>query len=372
MLSKPSTYLQVDLNALLFNYHFFKSKIDNTTGIIAVVKAFAYGHESVAIAKELEKHQVAYFAVAYISEGITLRKAGITTPIIVFHPQLSDLHQCVKYNLEPSIYSFRLLNEIIQLSKIKNKKDFSIHLKFNTGMNRLGFSLQDISQIETLVLNKSYVKIISVFSHLVASEDAKEVEFTNTQIALFEIITSELKKKLPYRFKRHILNSSGIVNYPDAHFDLVRLGIGLYGYANDWKWTKQLKNVSTLHSVISQIHTIAIGESVGYNRSFKAKQRTKSATISLGYADGIPRSWGNGVGFVTINEQKANVIGNVCMDMFMIDVTNIDCKEGDVVLIFNTKENVEKMAARTNTISYELLTAISQRIPRLIVPVGCI
>jgi alanine racemase len=186
---------------------------------------------------------------------------------------------------------------------------------------------------------------------------------------VFKAITLQLKKALPYSFKRHISNSSGIVNYPEAHFDLVRLGIGLYGYANDWKWTQQLKNVSTLYSVISQIHVVNEGESVGYNRSFKAQQKTKSATISLGYADGIPRSWGNGVGFVTINDKEATVIGNVCMDTLMVDVTNIDCKEGDIVLFFNTKKNVEEMAARTKTISYELITAISQRMPREIVPI---
>lgn len=368
MLQKPNTFLSVDLNALVHNYLFFKSKTKDSTKLVAVIKAFAYGHEAIEIAKYLESLEVDYFGVAYIQEGIKLRKAGIKTPIIVFHSQLSDIEECFKYQLEPSIYSFRVLNYFLELTNIHKLTNFPIHIMFNTGMNRLGFSQKDISQIVSLVSKNNNLKIASILSHLVASEDSNQKHFTQNQINLFSSIIDEFESQLPYSFDKHIANSTGVLNYSEAHFNMVRVGIGLYGYANDKKWTKRLRNVSKLHSIISQIHLIKKGESVGYNRVFKAEKKTISATISIGYADGIPRSWGNGVGYVTIKGEKAYILGNVTMDMLMVDVTNIACKEGDEVLFFETQEIVEDLALRTNTISYEVLTAISQRIPRIIVP----
>lgn len=368
MLQKPTTFLSVDLNALVHNYLFFKSKLKESTQFVAVIKAFAYGHEATEIAKALEKLQVDYFAVAYIQEAIELRKAGVKTPIIVFHSQLTDMEACFKYKLEPSLYSFRALNQFIELAKTHKVLAFPIHIMFNTGMNRLGFSQKDISQLLTKLSKTNNLKIASVLSHLVASEDSKEESFTKKQIHLFNEIIEVFSSQIPYRIATHIANSSGILNYPAAHFTMVRAGIGLYGYANDLKWTQKLKNVSKLHSIISQLHVIEKGESVGYNRAFKAKKRTISATISIGYADGIPRSWGNGVGYVTINGNKAYILGNVTMDMLMVDVTDIVCDEGDEVLFFETQEIVTDLAIRTHTISYEILTAISKRVPRIITP----
>ena len=366
MPQNASTFLSVDLNALVHNYHFIKSYLKPNTNFLAVIKAFAYGHEAIAIAKALEKEKVAYFAVAYLQEGIHLRKAGISTPILVLHPQQSDVQDCVAHQLEPNIYSFNILETFQNCLKKFNIQEFPIHLKFNTGLNRLGFSHNDIPELLSKLASDNTCKIASVFSHLVASEDLDEKEFTQKQIRLYTNILSEIQKEIPYTFIRHLTNTSGVLNYPEAHFDMVRVGIGLYGYANEQKWTSQLKNVGSLYTVVSQIHRVKKGESVGYNRAFIASKTTRSATLPIGHADGIPRTWGKGIGYVSINGEKAYILGNVCMDMIMVDVTQIDCKEGDQVIIFNTQATLEDLAKKAGTISYELLTAISQRVPRII------
>lgn len=367
MSQKPATYFSLDLKALAFNYNFIKSKLQANTKFLAVIKAFAYGHEAVAIAKKLEKENVAYFAVAYINEGISLRKAGITTPILLLHPQENDVQSCIDFKIEPNIYSFRILNIFINTIQESVCKNFGIHLKFNTGLNRLGFEKKDISKLLLKLKKEKKIHVISVFSHLVASEDMNEKEFTQNQIQEYQDIVSLLENGLSYSFIKHLANTSGTLNYPEAHFDMVRVGIGLYGYANNKNTTNQLKNVGSLYSVISQIHAIEKGESVGYNRAYKASKKTISATIPIGHADGIPRTWGKGIGFVAINGKRAAILGNVCMDMIMVDVTEIICKEGDSVIIFNNQNTLEELATRTGTISYEVLTAISRRVPRLVI-----
>ncbi len=365
MSQNPATYLQIDLQALVYNYRFFKSRLNTGTKLMAVVKASAYGHEAIVIAKKLEQEGVVYLAVAYTAEGVALRKAGIKTPILVLHPQEQDASDCIVHQLEPNIYSFRLL-VIFSKAIAKSEKKLVIHLKFNTGLNRLGFSIAAIPELLLLIQKNKQLKIASVFSHLVASEDADEKDFTLKQIQLFKEIIAEIEQEISYPFFKHLANTSGVLNYPQAHFDMVRVGIGLYGYANDLKVTKNLKNVANLYSIISQIHAIPKGESVGYNRSFVAEKETISATIPIGYADGIPRAWGNGVGFVFVNGKKAPVLGIVCMDMIMVDVTAIDCKEGATVVVFDSQENLLALASKTGTISYEVLTAISQRVPRVL------
>lgn len=366
MPQNPSTFLGVDLNALQFNYRFFKSKLQSETKMLAVVKAFAYGHEAISVAKKLAKESVDYFAVAYVQEALPLRNAGITTPILVLHPQIADLETCLQYDLEPNIYSFNMLNALLKLLEEKNTKNFLIHLKFNSGLNRLGFSKEDIPEILSKIAGSEKLRVASVFSHLAASEDLDEKSFTGSQIKAYKSIVQTIEKGIGYTFIKHLTNTSGTLNYPEAHFDMVRVGIGLYGYANEDKWTSQLKNVGSLYSVISQIHTVNEGESVGYNRAFIATKKIISATIPIGHADGIPRTWGNGVGYVTVNGEKAPILGNVCMDMIMVDITDIQCKEGDKVIIFDDQQTLEDLASRTKTISYEVLTAISQRVPRLI------
>lgn len=360
------TVLEIDLNAIDHNLSYFKSKLHPETKVLAVVKAFGYGSSSVEIGKFLEP-KVAYFAVAYLDEGIALREAGIKKPILVLHPQKINLEQIIKFNLEPNVYSITLLKGVIEAAKSLKIQNYPIHIKFNTGLNRLGFTKKDIPEILALVQNQKEIIVASVFSHIAASEDLNEQEFTLQQINNFKEVSAQLISQLSNKPFRHMLNTSGIINYAsEAQFDMVRLGIGLYGFANDEAETAKLKNVITLKSVISQIQTVEKGETVGYNRAFKATETVKTATIPIGHADGISRQFGNGVGYVYINNNKAPIVGNVCMDMIMVNVTNINCQEGDEVLIFKDQIHIEDLAKRTNTIPYELLTAISQRIKRVV------
>lgn len=364
MSKATETVLEIDLDALINNYCYLKSKLQPETKFLGVVKAYGYGSDSAVIAKELEALGVDYFAVAYTNEGEALREEGITTPIIVLHSLPVNFDMMVANRLEPSIYSKRMLEAFIAYAEEKSLKDYPIHLKFNTGLNRLGFEPYEVSVIiETLSQTKS-VKVASIFSHLAASEDKKEREFTLRQINTFKQVSEAITDKLEYRPLLHCTNTSGILNYPEAHFDMVRTGIGLYGFGNDAEQNKHLQPVATLKTVISQIHEIPEGESVGYNRSFIASRPTRSATLPLGHADGIPRSYGKGKGWVTINGQKAPFIGNVCMDMLMVDVTDIDCQEGDEAIVFGKSSTAEELSAAINSIPYELISAISQRIKR--------
>jgi len=358
------TFLKIDLEAVDYNLTYFKSKLNKSTKLLVVVKAFGYGSDAIKIAKHIQD-KVAYFAVAYADEGINLRLAGIKTPIIVLHPQVANLNLLIQHQLEPNLYSHRILDSFLALTKKLNLKGYPIHLKFNTGLNRLGFSESDIPKIASKLKENATVKIISIFSHLAASEDKNETNFSLQQIAKFNTITSSFKQFFGFKPMLHMCNTSGIINYPQAHFDMVRLGIGLYGFANDQKETSNLKNVASLHSCISQIHIINTGESIGYNRGMIAKTTMKIATVPIGHADGISRTLGNEKGFVYINHQKAAIIGNVCMDMLMADITDINCEEGDAVVIFNKQEMVELLSKKSDTISYEFLTNISQRIKRI-------
>ncbi|MFD2587509.1 alanine racemase [Croceitalea marina] len=360
------TTLEIDLSALEHNFNFIKAKLKKETKFLAVVKAFAYGSDMAIVAKKLENLDVDYFAVAYVKEGVLLRDAGITAPILVLHPQPINFEELIDRCLEPSIYSPRILNSFLETAKKKRQTNYPIHLKFNTGLNRLGFWHNDISLILKKLGRETALKIISVFSHLAASEDKKEREFSLQQIESFKKISDELSEKLGSSPMRHILNTSGVLNYPEAQFEMVRSGIGLYGYGNESVIDAQLKPIASLKTIISQLHQIEPNESVGYNRAFKSKDYRVTATLPIGHADGISRQYGNGKAFVQVNGQKAPIIGNVCMDMVMIDVTGIDCKEGDEVVIFGDTLSAENFANTADTISYELLTAISQRVKRVV------
>lgn len=360
------TTLEIDLNAIEFNFNYFKSKLHKTTKIIVVVKAFGYGTSSIKIAKFLEK-KVDCFAVAYLDEGIALRNAGIKTSILILHPQKSNFKQIIKHHLEPNIYTINSLKAFIKISKDLKLQDFPIHLKFNTGLNRLGFTENDISEISLLINNQKEVVVKSVFSHIAASEDLKERAFTLQQINTFNSVTKTLFSKLNTKPFKHILNTSGIINYAtEAQFDMVRLGIGLYGFGNAKNETKKLKNVVVLKSLISQIHSIEKGDTVSYNRRFKATSTTKIAIIPTGYADGVSRLLGNTIGYVYINNQKAPIIGTICMDMIMINISGINCIEGDEVLIYKNQQHIEYIAKVLKTIPYEILTSISQRVKRVL------
>ena len=358
------TTLVLDLSALEHNYNYLRSQIRPETKFLGVVKAFAYGSDMIVIARKLEQLGADYLAVAYVSEGVLLREAGIQLPILVLHPLASNFDDLIEYYLEPSIYSRNILNQFLETAKLTKKTAYPVHIKFNTGLNRLGFSEADIDYIAKKTKNNGSIIIVSALSHLAASEDVNEREFSLKQISSFENLSNKLTEKLDYAPMRHMLNTSGIINYPEAQFEMVRSGIGLYGYGNQANVDAHLRPVATLKTVISQIHQIDINESVGYNRAFKSNKPLKSATLPIGHADGIGRQYGKGKGFVTINNKKAPILGNVCMDMIMVDVTDIDCKEGDEAIVFGPKKSAENFAATANTISYEILTAISQRVKR--------
>ena len=361
------TLLEINLNALDNNYHYLKSKIKSDVKMLAVVKAFGYGSDSVAVAKELIDLGIDYFAVAYAAEGEALRDASIDAPILVLHPLPISFGLMVNRCLEPSIYSPKMLVEFIDFCEKNVQTDYPIHLKIDTGLMRLGFEKDELNLIIEKLSKTTSVKVKSIFSHLAASEDLREKDFTLKQIADFRSVSEELISKLGYRPMLHCTNTSAIINYPEAHFDMVRTGIGLYGYGNDKEVNKHLKPIGTLTTVISQIHKIGKGESIGYNRAFFADKPMRSATLPIGHADGIPRSYGKGKGWVTIEGKRAPILGNVCMDMIMVDITDIVCEEGDQAIIFGPSSTAEELSAAVSTISYELITAVSQRVKRVIV-----
>ena len=317
------TRLEIDLNALRHNYTYLRSKLRPDVKMMGVVKAFGYGSDACEIALFLENLGVDYFAVAYASEGEMLRKAGIETPILVLHPQPDNFNIIIESCLEPNLYSARVFKAFNAFAKAKQQKLYPVHLKINTGLNRLGFWENDTDWILKHLKETDAIKVTSIFSHLAASEDLEEKEFTQRQITSFTKTANILIKSLDYIPFLHQSNTSAIINYSEAQFDMVRTGIGLYGYGNTPEEDQKLQPVASLKSVISQIHMIEPGESVGYNRAYKASHYEKTATIPIGHADGISRAFGNGKGYVTIQGEKAPIIGNVCMDMLMVNITGL-------------------------------------------------
>lgn len=366
MQKTPETILEIDLNALEHNYQVLRSRILPKTRMLGVVKAFAYGSDSVAIAQKLEGLGVDYLGVAYGSEGVHLRKAGIRVPILVLHPQPNGMEGLIEACLEPSLYSPRILQEFIRIATDQKQQAYPVHLKFNTGLNRLGFWETDLEWIGRQLNATDAIEIRSLFSHLAASDDLGERDFTLGQIQKFGAIVNQWDKRFEVRPFKHLLNTSGVFNYPQAQWDMVRTGIGLYGYSNDPESDPLLRPVSKLRTKISQIHKIEPGEWVGYNKGYQAPDYRTTATLPIGHADGIGRQYGQGKGVVYIAGMPAPIIGNVCMDMTMVDITGITCKEGDEVVFFGDRFSAEHLASRADTISYELLTGISQRVPRVI------
>lgn len=359
------TVLEINLNAISHNLNFYKSKLKPGTKVMVMVKAFGYGSGSFEIAKLLAHHKIDYLGVAFADEGIALRNAGIDMPIIVMNPENSAFSAMVAYNLEPEIYSPQVLKRFITLAQQKNLSNYPIHIKLDTGMHRLGFESGNLDELITLLQHNNFVSVKSIFSHLSASDGPEFNDFTLQQIHTFDNWSQQIISALQIQPIRHILNTSGIYNFPEYQFDMVRLGIGLYGVGNDENEMKHLENVGTLKTVILQIKNVPTGDSVGYSRKFMATHLTQTATIPIGYADGIPRSWGNQKGYVLIHNQKAPIIGNICMDMLMVDITGIDCKEGDTVIIFGQQPRVTEIAKTIGTIPYEILTGISQRVKRI-------
>lgn len=364
-MSVKETTLEIKLENLKENFKFLKSRVSSSTKFMAVVKAFSYGSDSVIISKELEKIGADYLAVAYTNEGIELRENGIRLPILVLHPQEDDFENIINYSLEPSIYSFRIFTFFLKTLDYNNIKKYPYQIKFNTGLNRLGFLKEDVEKLFPLIKNNPPKYL---FSHLGASEDPKEAEYSKNQIIQFQSISNSLETQLNVKLKKHLLNTSGILNYSDYQFDMVRSGIGLYGFGNDIKFKNDLKPILVLKTIISQIHHLNAGDSVGYNLGYTAKSNITIATLPIGHADGIGRIYGKGIGEVLIGKQMAKIVGNVCMDMIMVDISRISCSEGDEVIIFNDDSyTAEEFTTKAGTISYELITSLSRRIKRKII-----
>ncbi len=359
------TVLEINLNAVSHNLNYYKAKLKPKTKLMVMVKAFGYGSGGFEIAKLLSHHKVDYLGVAFADEGIELRKAGIEIPIMVLNPEMTSFPSIVQYTLEPEIYSIRGLKAFVKIAEQKQLNNYPVHIKINTGMNRLGFDTEMLPELIDIIAKSPSIEIKSILSHLASSDVSNHKDFTNQQIKDFKENANFISKSLNIHPILHISNTSGISNFPDAECDMVRLGIGLYGISNSEIETKELETVGTLKSIISQIRTIKTGESVGYSRKFIASKVTRVATIPIGYADGISRSWGNEVGYVLINNQKATIIGSICMDMLMVDVTEINCFEGNQVILFGKDLPVTTIAQKINTIPYEILTSISQRVKRI-------
>lgn len=359
------TVLEINLNSIVHNLNYYRSRLKPQTKIMAMVKATSYGSGSFEIANVLEFHHVNYLAVAYTDEGVELRKAGITLPIMIMNPELMSFEQMIRYKLEPEIYNFRLLNQLFDVLKKHDGEPFKIHVKLDTGMHRLGFGEEDMNQLVVRLNNNKNIKVQSIFSHLSSSDEAEHDGFTNLQLQKFKKMSGEITDNLTYPVMLHILNSSGILRFNEAQFDMVRIGIGLYGFSSTAYEQHQLQQAATLKTTISQIKSVAAKETIGYNRKGKLKRDSIIATVAIGYADGVSRRLGNGVGKMLVNGKFAPIVGNVCMDMCMLDITDVPAREGDEVIVFGTEHPVTTMAEAIGTIPYEVLVNVSQRVKRV-------
>ena len=357
------TVMEINLNALVNNLNFYRSYLKPETKIMVMVKAFAYGGGSFEIANLLQFQQVNYLAVAYADEGVELRKNGIQTPIMVMNPSDEDFDNILTYQLEPEIYSINLLESWLEFVNQKQKL-LKIHIKIDSGMHRLGFESTE-ELIKKIRCSNQKVEIASIFSHLATADKDSESAFVFEQIKKFKTLSNQIENQLQIDTLKHILNSSGITNYPEMQMDMVRLGIGLYGVEPTDKHKEHIQTVASLKSVISQLKNVSTGDSVGYSRNNILEKNSKIATIAIGYADGVNRKLSKGVGNVFINGKLAPIVGNVCMDMLMADVSDIDCQENDEVEIFGNNIDIKTLANQLKTISYEILTSVSERVKRV-------
>lgn len=360
------TVLEVNLNAIVHNLNYFRSCLNPQTKIMIMVKAFCYGNGSYEIANILQHNKVDYLAVAFVDEGIELRNSGITVPIIVMNPEYGMLSTLYEYGLEPNIHNFAVLDEVKQLCATNPNKTYPIHLKMDTGMARYGFQPHQIQNLISELKLVPNCTVASIFSHLVGSDDAQFDSFTMNQIELFDTMSKQIMAEFPYPIMRHILNSAGIERFRDYQFDMVRLGIGLYGIS--FVNPQACQPISTLKTFVSGIRDMENNASVGYSRKTILKRKSKIAVIPIGYADGFNRKLSNGVGTVLIHGKEVPVVGNICMDAAMIDITDVpDVKLGDEVILFGKDLPVTKMAEKIGTIPYEVMTSIARRVKRVYV-----
>jgi alanine racemase len=356
------TVLEINLNAMIHNLNYFRSLLKPGTKLVAMVKAFSYGSGSHEIANLLQFHRVDYLAVAFADEGVALRESGITMPIMVMNPENHSFQQIIRYKLEPEIYSFKVLKKFLKEAEVEGVTDFPVHIKLDTGMHRLGFLEHETGLLIENLQSQPTLKIASVFSHLAGSDEAALDYFTSEQVDVFEKNSSRIINAFSYKIFRHILNSAGIERFAPAQYDMVRLGIGLYGISSA---KGGLRQVSRLKTVILQIKEIPANETIGYGRKYKATETMKIAILPIGYADGIHRILGNGVGKFFINGMLASIVGNICMDMCMIDLRGIEAEEGDEVIVFGDEYPITEIATQMKTIPYEVFTSISRRVKRI-------
>jgi len=370
------TVLEINLNALAHNLRYFKSKLPSSTKLMVMVKAFGYGSGAEEVASLLEFNKADYLAVAYTDEGVELRKAGISLPVMVMNPERSSLPTLIRHKLEPELYSFRTANNFLQAlqaadiserSPSEAEGPYPVHIKIDTGMHRLGFIADEMLELSEWLAANKQVRVASVFTHLAASDSNQYDAFTRQQLHIFSECCDRIAMHVKHPFMRHALNTGGIERFPDAAMDMVRLGIGLYGVSASGDDQQHLQTPGKWKTIISQIKQIKGGESVGYSRAFVAPFDMTIATIPLGYADGLRRTMSNGQGYVVVRGEKAPIVGNVCMDMTMIDVSATHCSEGDEVEIFGEHISLIEFARMCNTIPYEVLTSVSQRVKRVYV-----
>ena len=358
------TVMEINLGALVHNLNFFRSRLNSSTRIMVMVKAFAYGSGSNEIANILQYHKVDYLGVAYADEGVDLRKNHITLPIMVMNPSEESFDSILTYDLEPEVYSFKILKALIYFL---NGKPCNVHVKLDTGMHRLGFEESDLDELIRLLVVNPTIKVASIFSHLAGADESQHDTFSTQQAEKFKSWADAVAAALGYRPLYHILNTPGILRLANFQFDMVRLGIGLYGVDPTAEKFQELKPVATLKTIVSQVRKINKGESIGYGRRGLAEHDLTLATIAVGYADGFSRAFSRGVGQVLINGKRAPVMGNVCMDMSMVDVTGVEVKEGDEVILFGTQLPIQEIASSIKTIPYEILTNTSERVKRVFV-----
>jgi alanine racemase len=356
------TVMQVSLDALTDNVRYFRSLLRPSTGLTCMVKAFAYGAGSIEVSRALQKSGlVDCLAVAVADEGAELRKAGITLPVIIMDPEVAALGRIMENNLEPNIYSFPMLESFLKEAEQRGLENYPVHIKIDTGMHRLGFDRDDLPRLTALFRGTHVLKVRSVFSHLAGADEPQWDDFTRGQISLFATCAEELQQGLGYRVTRHILNTAGIERFTDAQMDMCRLGIGMYGFSFVGK---SLRNVCTLKTTILSVKTIRAGETIGYGRHTRLTADRQIAVIPIGYADGFDRRFSNYGGEVLVRGTRCPVVGNVCMDQAMIDITGTDAREGDQVVVFGDRLPVEELAQRLGTIPYEILTSVSRRVQR--------
>lgn len=357
------TILEVNLGAMVENLNWYRSLLNPGVKMTCMVKASAYGAGSYEIAKTLQEHRVDYLAVAVADEGSELRKAGITTNILIMNPEMTAFKTMFDYHLEPEVYSFGLLDALVREAEKQGITNYPIHIKIDTGMHRLGFLPEEIPALTECLKGQDAVIVRSVFSHLVGSDSVQFDDFTRQQIAIFEDASARLQAAFSHKILRHICNSAGIERFPEAQFDMVRLGIGLYGI--NPITNAVMHNVSSLYTTILQIHEVPQVDTVGYSRRGRLTRPSRIAALPIGYADGLNRHLGNGHAYCLVNGKKAPYVGNICMDVCMIDVTDIDCKEGDRVEIFGDHLPVTILSDALDTIPYEVLTSVSTRVKRV-------